>query len=763
MNRKERRRAGKLGQIPSNPAVKTGTVAVAPGDADLLSAGRQHHQAGRLAEAEACYRRVLAAQPDDAEALHLLGIIAHQAGRHDLAVGLISQAIKQNGQNAAHFCSLGIALKNQGKLDEAVTAYRQAIRIKPDLAEAHSNLGIALHDQGNLDEAVSACREATRFKPDLAEAHFSLGNALRDQGRLDEALASYDRALSVRPDHADAFNNRGATLHDLNRLNEALTSYDRVLSVQPDHVGTHNNRGNALRELNRLEEALASYERALLVRPDHAGSLSNRGNALRELNRLDDALASCDKAIVLAPNHADCRKNRAMCRLLAGRYIEGWSDYEWRWDATVSPGKRPNFANWQGEDLEGRRLLVFSEQGMGDTIQFARYLPLLARNRCRLTFLTPAKLTRLLQPLTSGIEVVSTLGKERKFDFQCASMSLPHRLGTDLASIPNSVPYLRAEDALIARWGERIGEHGFKVGIAWRGNPQGRIDQGRSIPLTEYVALARLPGVRLISLQKDHGLDQLGELPDDVTIETLGENFDDGSDAFIDTAAAMSSLDLVISCDSSIAHLAGALGRPTWIALKHVPHWVWMLDRQDSPWYPTVRLFRQSERDNWQPVFANMERELRSLLKGCKVKPMSTHSFGSSSNPMIQVSWGELIDKITILEIKEMRLTSLEAVVNVRRELAVLRTAQALDNRANNVRVAQLKKELKAINEALWEIENRIRAKEAAQDFDRGFVDLARSVYFQNDKRGSVKRQIDTLMKSEIVEEKQYTTYDQTR
>ena len=192
-------------------------------------------------------------------------------------------------------------------------------------------------------------------------------------------------------------------------------------------------------------------------------------------------------------------------------------------------------------------------------------------------------------------------------------MSLPHRLGTDLMSIPNSVPYLRAEDALIARWRERIGEHGFKIGIAWQGNPQGTIDQGRSIPLAEYFALARFPGVRLISLQKHHGLDQLAALPEDVTIETLGEDFDNGPDAFIDTAAVMRSLDLVITSDTSIAHLAGALGRPMWVALKYVPHWVWLLDREDSPWYPTMRLFRQSERDNWKPVFSNIERELRSL------------------------------------------------------------------------------------------------------------------------------------------------------
>jgi hypothetical protein len=217
----------------------------------------------------------------------------------------------------------------------------------------------------------------------------------------------------------------------------------------------------------------------------------------------------------------------------------------------------------------------------------------------------------LLRPLACGIEITSSIDPEQKFDFQCALMSLPHRLGTNLASIPNSIPYLHAEDALIALWQQRIGEHGLKIGIAWQGNAQRDIDT-RSIPLTEFFSLARLPGIRLFSLQKQHGSDQLRELPDDVTIETLGD-FDDGPDAFVDTAAAMQNLDLIITSDTSIVHLAGALGRPTWVALNYVPEWRWLLDREDSPWYPTVRLFRQSERDNWRSVFARIERELRSL------------------------------------------------------------------------------------------------------------------------------------------------------
>ena len=469
-----------------------------------------------------------------------------------------------------------------------------------------------MHALKRYDEALASYDRALSLLPDYAEALNNCGITLHALKRYDEALASFDHALSVRPEYAEALNNRGNVLHELKRYDEALASYDHALSLRPDYAVALNNCGITLHALKRYDEALANHDRALSLRPDYAEALNSRGNALLELKRLEEALASYDKAIALKPDHADSLTNRALCRLLVGRYIEGWSDFEWRWDATDWPSKRPEFANWHGEDLAERRLLVFSEQGLGDTIQFARYLPLLARNRCQITFLTNSKLARLLRPLTSGIKVISTLGTERKFDFQCALLSLPHRLGTDLASIPNSVPYLRAEEALIARWRERIGERGFKIGIAWQGNPQGKVDQGRSIPLAEYFALARVPGIRLISLQKQHGLDQVGELPGDVTIETLGEDFDKGPDAFIDTAAVMENLDLIITSDTSIAHLAGALGRSTWVALKYVPDWRWLLDREDSPWYPTMRLFRQSARDNWQPVFAKMERELRS-------------------------------------------------------------------------------------------------------------------------------------------------------
>ena len=328
MNRKQRRRASKLGQIPGNPAANTGTVVVPPGHANLLGVGLKHHQAGRLAEAEAYYRRVLAAQPDHADALHLLGIVANQARRHDLAVQLISQAIKQNGERPDYFCSLGIALKNQGKLDEAVAAYRQAIRINPDLPEAHCNLGNALHDQDKLTESLASYDRALAVRPDYAEALYSRGVILQKLKRFEEALASYDRALTVRPDYAGALSNRGVILQKLKRFDEALASYDRALTVRPDYAEALSNRGNTLHELKRFEEALASYDRALAVRPDYAEALSNRGNTLHELKRFEEALASCDRALAVRPNFAEALYNRSVILQKLKRFEEALASYD---------------------------------------------------------------------------------------------------------------------------------------------------------------------------------------------------------------------------------------------------------------------------------------------------------------------------------------------------------------------------------------------------------------------------------------------------
>jgi FkbM family methyltransferase len=401
------------------------------------------------------------------------------------------------------------------------------------------------------------------------------------------------------------------------RPSEALASYDRAIDLAPGLAEAWNNRGNTLTELGRLAEALASFDRAIALRPDYADAFYNRGNALRKSKRVDEAISSYDRAIALEPKHAEAYMCRGIARLLSGHYPDGWSDYEWRFKIRESQIRRPEIDAhvWQGQSLLGRSIAVFTEQGLGDTIQFARYLPLLAQRGAQVSLLAPTELCRLFRPLNRQIKIINSIEQGQTFDFQCALMSLPLQLGTDLNSVPNQIPYLTPEAERVSHWKTRIGSQGFRIGIAWQGKPQSAIDRGRSIPLSAFIRLARLPGVRLISLQKHDGLEQLWSVPDKVAIETLGDNFDSGPDAFIDCAAVMANLDLVITSDTAIAHLAGALGRPTWVALRKVPDWRWLLEREDSPWYPTMRLFRQTTDGDWADVFSEIEQSLQVLLR----------------------------------------------------------------------------------------------------------------------------------------------------
>jgi tetratricopeptide (TPR) repeat protein len=541
------------------------------------------HQAGNLAEAGRLYSDILRVNPRNLEALYGLAQVHFQSGRHYESEQLYAAAIRINPQAPELFNGRGCALQQLHRYEESLASFARALSLKPDYIEARNNKGVTL----------------LKMK------------------RYHEALATFE-TLSANDDYGRALilNNRAAALLGLNRQREARDCSEKSLALRPKQVDALSTHAAILMALGRHEEAAGSYQRVLQLNPDDVEALSNRGSALRELKRFDEALASYDRALEHAPDFADAHNNRGLLRLLLGRFREGWIDHEWRWETDSVQTTRPaiNARPWRGEPLAGRRIAVYSEQGLGDIIHFARYLPLLVQNGANVTFSVPAKLTRLLKSLPAPITFVGSIDEREPFDFQCALMSLPLWFGTDLDSIPNEVPYIRAEGELAARWKTALGDHGLKIGVAWQGAPGRPIDQGRSIPLAEFLPLAGIQGVRLISLQKAHGLDQLATLPRG-TVETLGEEFDAGDDAFIDTAAIMSHLDLVITSDTSIAHLAGALARPAWVALKHVPDWRWLLGRQDNPWYPTLRLFRQETAGDWKPLFAKIEQELRHRTK----------------------------------------------------------------------------------------------------------------------------------------------------
>jgi tetratricopeptide (TPR) repeat protein len=726
-------------------------IAIDPAFADAWNnRGNALNGLKRVDDALQSYDRALALTPDYPAALNNRGNALRSLNRSDEALQSYDMAIALQPDYADAHYNRGVALEGLKRAEDALASYDRAIELNPTFAEARNGRGKILIALGRPGEGVASLQSAITLKPDFADAWSNLGNALSALNRLEEALQCYDRAIALKPDFAEAYYNRGIALKDMKRLDDALQSYDRTIALKPDYAEAHSNRGHVVQDLQRLDAALTDYDRAIALKPDYPEAWNNRGALLRELKRFDEAIASFDRAIALKPDFAEAYWNKSLSLLLLGRLVEGFELYEWRHrrGAPIAPRVFPQ-AVWTGVDeLRGKRLFAHAEQGLGDTIQFCRYAKLVEVRGACVTLSVQDSLVRLLQSLGPTIEVTGSTSQPNDGDLQIALLSMPRAFGTDLGTVPAAVPYLRAEPERVQKWRGKIGTGGFKIGICWQGEKSGIIDVGRSFPLTHFEGLSKIADVRLISLQKNAGVEQLAELPPGMRVETLGDDFDVGPDAFLDSAAVMENLDLVITSDTAIAHVAGALGRPVWAALKYVPDWRWLLDRADSPWYPTMRLFRQNAQGDWPGVFAEMEAELEKLLKvGATLVA-----------PQVRVSWGELIDKLTILEIKHERIGNESARANVARERTHIREI-AEPVLAGDRRIGPLKNRLRALNEELWRIENDIRAKEAAAEFDRDFIELARAVYLRNDERAALKREINLLLGSELLEEKNYTAY----
>jgi len=589
-----------------------------PSVESIFQTALQHHRAGRLAEAEAAYRQVLARQPGHAQGLHLLAVLLHGRGESAAAVPLLEAAIRIRPA-AEYRNALGQALTALGRYEEALDAYGAALASEPASADVKSNMAVTLLSLGRAAEALEALRAAITLRPGFVEAHYNLGNALTDLGRLAEAADSYAAAIALRDPFPEARVNLGNVLRLLGRHPEALEQYHAALAQRPGFPEALCNMGNALAELGRDAEALEAFQAALAQRPDYAEALSNIGNVLYNQGRLEEGLAACRAAIAAQPNSIPAHCNSAVILLLQGNMAEGWPEFEWRFFKHDFSTPQRDFGRprWMGEDIAGKTILLHHEQGLGDSIQFVRYVPEVLARGARVVLEMPPMLHALFAPFRDrGVTIVRTGDPLPPFDVHCPMLSLPLAFRTVVETVPATVPYLQAEPARVAAWRARLPGSGFRVGIVWQGKPNIKIDEGRSIPLAAYAPLARIPGVTLVSLQKNHGLDQLDHLPEGMVVHTLGDDFDSGPDAFLDTAAVMMGLDLVITSDTSIAHLAGALGRPAWVALKSVPEWRFMIRGEDSPWYPTLRLFRQTVRGDWPGVFARMAQELAAVVAG---------------------------------------------------------------------------------------------------------------------------------------------------
>jgi len=551
---------------------------------DPLQPAIEHHRAGRLAEAEAGYRAGVARNPNDPRALHMLGAVLVQRRQPAAAIGFLQRAAQLAPQVAEIHFVLGEALRLTGAFAAAEAAYRNTLSVRALFPPAHNALGLALVQQGKIDSAIVAWQRAIQLKPDFAEPHANLGAALAQQKKLSEAAKVLRKAVQLNPKFPPA----------------------------------HNNLANVLSELEEVDAAIPHWEAAIALAPNYHDALNNLGRALQLRGEHARSLEILERAVAANPNDPDSRFLRGLGLLAAGDFQRGFADYHFRLackDIQTALHAR-TFAQpaWNGEEVAGKTFLIHTEQGMGDTIQFIRYAPLLAERGARVIVECPPDLAALLRSVKGVAEVIARPNALPAFDVHATVLDLPRLFGTTLATVPANLPYVAADPVRVEKWREELASDATavrrRVGLVWSGNPKHANDRNRSIPLRELEPLAALANVTFFNLQKGPAAGQMS----DSTLQLKLIDHTARLHDFADTAALIANLDLVMTVDTSVAHLAGALGKPVWVLLPKVADWRWMLDRGDSPWYPTMRLWRQRVAGEWASVVRQIEAELPTNL-----------------------------------------------------------------------------------------------------------------------------------------------------
>lgn len=627
--------------------------------AKLFQIATTHHQAGQLIDAEKAYRKLLKVEAANADALRLLGGLYLQTGQLPKAVEYLEKAARLLPQDPETLTNAGSALRGVGRLDEAISRYKQALEVKPDYVGALNNLGSLYYETGHISQALEAYGQVLRFNPESPAAHFNYGNSLLAAGRGHEAIGRYEHALQLKPDYLEAMINLGMALSQAGKgeqsrqwLGIARTWFDKALKADPTNIIAMNNIGNVLRQQGKPEEALAYYRQALRLRPDYVQAAINMASSLRDLNRHEEAIESCRAALRLKPDSADARINigaflqdlgrheeaiehftealkfkpssldakwnKSLSLLSLGRYEEGLPLHEIGLGVPHMRGEYPSPGRrWQGEDLTGKRLLIWSEQGLGDSLQFVRYAALCKAKGARVIMLCPPPLRALFRNC-GFIDLLPERVEEQDYDFHAPMMSLPYIFGTVMETIPASTPYLYISEAARAKWADKFtGKESFKVGLVWSGNPRENqlnahmIDRRRSMNLEMLRPLFDIPGVEFYNLQMGAGAAQIDSCGlRDRMIDLMPEVKD-----FEDTGAIVEHLDLVISVDTSVVHLVGAMGKPIWVMSRFDACWRWLQNRPDSPWYPTARIFGQQSPGDWAGVVEHVSMALAEIAK----------------------------------------------------------------------------------------------------------------------------------------------------
>jgi tetratricopeptide (TPR) repeat protein len=621
----------------------------------LLVQAAEHYNAGRPLQASVLCANILAAQPDHLAALHLASVIALSQHRMEEGRELLGRVLARDPNHVPALSTLGDALAVKGEHEGALAIFQRCVALRPLDARLHSKLGVALSELARFSEAEAAYRSALTLDSNLIQARFNLATALVGQRRLAEAEQTYRVVVAHDPYHASAWTNLGNLLADQNRLEEAVFAYHqalqhgldgastpgavaaltnlagclselgrqdeameagrRALALDANYAPAHTNLGMVLGAQGRFEDAVAAHRRAVAADPVYAKGHANLAVALRVIGALDESLAASHRAVALDPDDPLVRFNHAHALLMNGHLASGFEELRWGKTCRDAAERYPAFAEpeWRGDGFAGRTLLLYADAGLGDTLQFLRYLPMVAEKGGSVVLQVQPPLLRLVSA-QANVAVVARGAPLPRFDLHCPLIDLPRLFATTLDTIPAAVPYLRPDAAELARWRRALDdENVLRVGVVWSGNPGHKGDRLRSIAAEQLLPRLPMTGVKLYSLQKDV------RAADAPTLAGLGREIVDLAPAlgdFSDTAAAVAALDLVITVDTSVAHLAGALGRPVWLLLPHALDWRWLRDREDTPWYPTMRLFRQRTPRVWDDVIARVSAQLACVVSG---------------------------------------------------------------------------------------------------------------------------------------------------
>lgn len=567
-------------------------------------------EAGELEKAAAALFQATSLKSDFWEAYFYLGLCLKGMGRLDGAEASLRKVLSLQPDHAETYNNLGLILNETDQLIEAESCFLVALELTPDSAELCNNYGVLKFKSHLLEEAIQWFRKAIELQPDYAQACNNLGLALKDSLQLEEACRWFRRALELRPNYGEVHNNLGLVLKDLQQMEDAELHFRKAIGLRREHEGAYNNLFLLLKDAGRTEEAEACLRRGIEVRPDHALFYYHLGNFMQDLGRLEEAIQAHKQALSLQPDYQEAAYSLGLIYFSQGQYEKAWEKYELRWP--LFDNFRPPVPLWQGEDLTGKKILLFREQGYGDIIQFSRYAPLVAAVAKETTLWVDTPLERLMENSFSMRVEGGNRVPEGNYDVACALMSLPYWLHTTEETIPAQTPYLFAPQELVVIWGGKVAQKAagkkLRVGVVWAGNPKHKNDANRSLAVENFQKLFELQDIAWVSLQEGARAKELQKAAYSVW-DVSAELID-----FAETAAVIANLDLVIAADTAVAHLAGAMGKETWVLIPYIAEWRWQLKREDTPWYPTMRLFRQQKPGDWSEVLGRVKEELLKKL-----------------------------------------------------------------------------------------------------------------------------------------------------